>query len=121
MPLKLMMSVTLMWSAGVFLDWIVIGTGDSDRLAVLNELAAVGSFSTFFEGFGVAIPLPNASFVLAALNILSWNFSFFEGPWEPLRIIPVLYSVGVAAYILDRFGPALLGSIRGLLSFLPGF
>ena len=119
MPIKFTIGIFMLWLGGLVLDHIISGGTNDGDLTVFSKLAAAGNFTTQFEGFGLALPFPNGQFFLALLELLAWNFAFFEGPWAPIRIPLVIISGAAVLSILWKVIPVFAAAIRGIFNFLP--
>lgn len=139
-PLALILFVAALFAA--MSDQSINPSGDTALSSATSEdINAVLDFSVFnirevsITGLNFTLPMINVAFFRGLFDVLTWNYSYFSGTWNMLRLplIAITFTVGLA--MLISVGPvivsvasffaqvamAAIGGVAGLTRIFRGF
>lgn len=121
-PLALILFVSALFAA--MSDQEVNAAGDTAlSTSVGSDVNAVLDFSVFtleevgLAGFDFTLPMINVSFFRGLFDMLTWNYSYFSGTWNMLRLPLMALTFAVGISVLISVGPVVV-SIASVFAML---
>lgn len=108
---KMFSFLSFVWMMSTLICLFIEGSWvGSNEQTVINDLSA---FTTLNIGGLVPIPAPNLYFFRGVSRVLLWDYSFYTGDFEVIRLIWLAIFTGAVGWgLLEKFAPVFANFLR---------
>ena len=120
MSAKMYLWIAMLWVISIFVQGIVQGVLEPGSETDLEVVLSLNVLNLNTSIMGIPVPLPNLEFVQSAWDLTTWNYSWFSGNGQLIRLFILPIAGALAWGFITSVFPTLIAGLNALINFITG-